>query len=242
MSKPAVDRTTWLPWGLRVVWIVIAAVGWPAVASAVDGRSDAVRAVAAVGATAIWVLGVAAMAIPATLALTATRVIVPLGPAIGLAALVGGGDTGECIELIVVGALASLVAMSGELGKVFVQASAYGDEDRYPLRPPLGFAVAAALAWVIWTAALVTGPLLLAARAWVPGAIITAVAAVATATLPRRWHQLSRRWLVLVPVGLVLHDPVVLGETLMIRRTDVAGVRLAPVGTEAADLTGPATG
>jgi hypothetical protein len=47
---------------------------------------------------------------------------------------------------------------------------------------------------------------------------------------------------VLVPAGLVLHDPVVLGETLMIRRSDVARVGLAPAGTEAADLTGPATG
>ena len=58
-------------------------------------------------------------------------------------------------RLVIVGALATLIAMSGELGRLFVQASAYGDEERHPLRPPLGFAIAAVLAWVVWASALV---------------------------------------------------------------------------------------
>ena len=37
------DRAVWLPWMLRVTWIAIAAVGWPAVTSAVSDRSDARR-------------------------------------------------------------------------------------------------------------------------------------------------------------------------------------------------------
>jgi hypothetical protein len=45
-----------------------------------------------------------------------------------------------------------------------------------------------------------------------------------------------------VPAGLALHDPVVLGETLMLRRSEIASIRLAPVDTNAADLTGPTTG
>ncbi|HWM20911.1 MAG TPA: hypothetical protein VNO51_14565 [Ilumatobacteraceae bacterium] len=232
----------WLPWMLRITWIAVAAVGWPAVSSAVGGRSDAVDWVATVGSVVAWIAGVVAMAIPATVSLTAVRVIVPLAPLAGLATLVGGGDTADGVETIVVGTLATLVAMSGEVGKLFVQASAYGDEERLPLRPPFGFAIAAVLAWVVWAGAVMTGPLLLAAKAWVPGGFVTALAIVAMATLPRRWHQLSRRWLVLVPAGLALHDPVVLGETLMLRRSEVARIRLAPADTEAADLTGPATG
>jgi hypothetical protein len=232
----------WLPWMLRVTWIAVAAVGWPAVSSAVSGRSEPVAIVANVGAVAAWVAGVGAMAIPATIALTAVRVIVPLAPLAGVATLVAGGDTADGIETVIVGLLATLVAMSGELGKLFVQASAYGDEERHPLRPPLGFGAAAVVAWVVWAGAVLSGPLLLAARAWVPGAIVTVVAVVTTVTLPRRWHRLSRRWLVLVPAGLALHDPVVLGETLMLRRSEVARIRLAPVDTEAADLTGPTTG
>ena len=232
----------WLPWMLRVTWIAVAAVGWPAVSSAVSGRSDAVATVATVGAVVVWVAGVGAMAIPATVALTAVRVIVPLAPLAGVATLVGGGDTADGVETVIVGTLAALVAMSGELGKLFVQASAYGDEERHPLRPPLGYAIAAVLAWVVWAGAVSSGPLLLAARAWIPGALVTALAVVTTATLPPRWHQLSRRWLVLVPAGLALHDPIVLGETVMLRRSEVARIRLAPADTEAADLTGPTTG
>ena len=57
-----------------------------------------------------------------------------------------------------------------------------------------------------------------------------------------RWHRLSRRWLVVVPVGLVVHDPLVLGETLMLRRNEIGSVALARASTEAADLTGPAGG
>ena len=50
---------------------------------------------------------------------------------------------------------------------------------------------------------------------------------------PRRWHQLSRRWLVFVPAGLVVHDPVVLAETLMVPRRQIVGrSRLVEVGPD----------
>ncbi len=235
-------QAEWLPWLLRAAWIAVAIVGWPAVSSAVRGRSDAVDVVATVGTTVAWVVGVVAMAVPATVSLTATRLVVPLAPLAGVATLQGGGDTAVGVELVIVGALATLVALSGEFGKLFVQASAYGDEDRHPLRPPLGLAVVAVLAWMVWAGAVLAGLLLLAAGAWISGAIVTALAITLTATLPRRWHRLSRRWLVLVPAGLALHDPVVLGETLMLRRSEVAWIRLAPADTDAADLTGPTAG
>ena len=73
----------------------------------------------------------------------------------------------------------------------------------------------------------------------------TLVVAAASWLLPRRWHQLSRRWLVTVPAGLVVHDPVVLAETLMVPRRQVTSVRLAELGhgaTDATDLTGPTPG
>jgi hypothetical protein len=47
---------------------------------------------------------------------------------------------------------------------------------------------------------------------------------------------------VLGPIGVEIHDPLVLAETVMLRRQELAGIRLAPADTEAADLTGPATG
>jgi hypothetical protein len=182
------------------------------------------------------------MAIPSLLALTATRAIVPLSTVVAVAAAVGGADG---IDVIVLGALAvvcTIVALSAEIGRAFVQASAYGDEQRFPLRPPFGYAVAAAVSWLLWAAALVSGPLLLAARSWIAGLAVCVLAVALVVFAAPRWHQLALRWLVLVPAGLVLHDPVVLGETLMLRGSQVRAVRLAPAGTTAADLTGPATG
>jgi hypothetical protein len=84
--------------------------------------------------------------------------------------------------------------------------------------------------------------LLLASRQWVAGVALTSVAVAGAVFLGPRWHRLSRRWFVLVPAGIVLHDPVVLADTLPLRTAQVAHVALAPADTQAADLTGPASG
>ena len=102
--------------------------------------------------------------------------------------------------------------------------------------------VAAVVTWMVWSAMIVAGPLLIAARSWIVGVPLTLLALVGTLVLAPRWHRLSRRWLVLVPAGIVLHDPVVLADTLSLRTNQVRRMRLAPEATEAADLTGPASG
>ncbi len=76
----------------------------------------------------------------------------------------------------------------------------------------------------------------------VVGIALSALALLALWVFPRRWHLLSRRWLVFVPAGVVVHDRVVLAETLMVRRVEVSKMQLALAGTGALDLTGPATG
>ena len=81
----------------------------------------------------------------------------------------------------------------------------------------------------------------LPATGW-SGIPVTAVAVAATAFVGPRWHKMSRRWLVLVPAGLVVHDPVVLADTLMVPTGQILGLGLARSDTEAADLTGPASG
>jgi hypothetical protein len=232
----------WLPWVLRILWIATGVAGSVAVVDAVDDRSAGVELVATWGGAAGWIAGVAAMAVPATLSLTATRVVVPLAVVAAIAALVGGAPAGTGALFAGLAIVATAVALSGELGRAFVQASAYGNEERFLLRPPLGFVAAAVLAWLLWSAALVAGALLTGARLWLVGVPLLLVAAAGAVVLGRRWHLLSGRWLVFVPAGLVLHDRVVLGETLMLRRSQVDRLRLAPADTEALDLTGPASG
>ena len=60
--------------------------------------------------------------------------------------------------------------------------------------------------------------------------------------LPVRLHRLSRRWLVKVPAGWVVHDDVVLSENLLIKTHEVVSMQLALEGSEAIDLTGMTRG
>jgi hypothetical protein len=148
------------------------------------------------------------------------------------------------LALLAPALVATVLVGAGDTGQVYVQSSAYGDERRFPLRPPLGYLVAAGLSWLVWVGAVVTAPLAWAAGAWIVAAVTTVLAALATWLLPRRWHQLSRRWLVAVPAGLVVHDPVVLAETLMIPRARIASVGLVPAARDdgSFDMTGPTPG
>jgi hypothetical protein len=135
-----------------------------------------------------------------------------------------------------------VLALSGDLGEVFAQGSAYGHERRLPLRPPAALLMALPLVWVPLAATALIGPLALAAQQWPLGIPVTLAGVALAVVLPRRFHRLSRRWLVLVPAGLVIHDHIVLAETTMIASTKVASAGLALVGTGAANLTGNAPG
>jgi hypothetical protein len=236
------DATRWVAWALRLGWVVTAVVGASAIEAAVDDRSAAVRSTVGIAAFTGWVVGVAAMAIPSTIGLTATRAVVPGSVVVAAEVAVEGAPGGLAAGFFAAAVVTTVVALSGELGLTFVQASAYGDEQRFPLRPPVGFGIAAVVSWAAWFASIGAAPLLLAARSWIVGLLVAALAVLGTVLLPGRWHRLSVRWFVVVPAGLVLHDPVVLAETLMLRRAQVAAVRLAPADTGAADLTGPASG
>lgn len=233
-----VERLT--PWLLRLLWLFTGLAGSIALDGAVgDGTAATVtRTLAGTG----WVIGVAAMTVPAVRSLTVVRAIVPLAVPASLAMWIGGAPAIDGALAVGSAALAAVVACSAELGRVFVQASAYGAEDRHPLRPPAAYLAAVLLAWLIAATGIVVGVGLVAAERWAIG-VACAVAGLGVAIWSApRWHRLARRWFVVVPVGLVVHDPLVLAETLMLRRHEVDSIRLAPGGTDAADLTGPAGG
>lgn len=227
---------------MRAAWIAVLWAAGAAIESATADRSDAVGAVALYGGLGLWVLAVAAMAVPTVAGLTGVRALVPLAPAASVVAWSTGADAVDAALFVGSAAIATVVAFSADVGRAFVQAAAYGDEDRHLLRPPVAYALASVVTWVLWAACTLAGPLLLAARSYLPGVPLTLLALVGAWWAWQRWHRLSRRWLVLVPVGVVVHDHVVLAETLMIRRQELRALRLAPATTEAADMTGPAAG
>ena len=230
-------------WGARVAWLVVAVVGGRAIGDALaDHDAGAARALTA-GAWVGWAVGAIALVVPSVATLTAARVVVPGAVAVAVASAIGGADAGPLAALGAPALVATVLVLAAEVGRAWVQASAYGDEQRFPLRPPLGYLVASVVTWTVWVSAVLVAAVAMVSASWLPGVAAGVVTVVGALVLPRRWHQLSRRWLVTVPAGLVVHDPVVLGETLMVPTANVTGLRLVKVGPDramdAADLTGP---
>jgi hypothetical protein len=241
-SPPPLERV--LPWALRATWVAVAVTGAGVVDRVLDGAG-----VDPTGATALrwaaglaWVAVVAALAVPAPSTLTAVRAGVPLAAVTAILCAISGGATVGAILFTGTAGLATVIALAAPIGSAFVQASAYGDEERFLLRPPLAFLVAATTAWAMWAAVVVVATIATARGAWIVAAVAALIVVLGGWQAGVRWHRLSRRWLVLVPAGLVVHDHLALAETLMIRRQAVALMGLAPAGTDAADLTGPAAG
>ena len=229
-------------WAARVAWIVVAVFGGAALQGAVAGRSDVVRWTTAIGGWAPWGAVMLTLAIPSVRSLTIARVVAPLALPVTIGAAVGGAEAIEVATLALPAGIALFAIFTADVGRQFVQASSYGDEGRLPLRFPVAAGTAAIVTWVMWAPSIVFGPLLLAAKSYLFGGLLSAIGLAGLILLVPRWHRFSRRWLVLVPAGLVVHDPVVLADTLMVRSDQLGGMRLAPVDTEAADLTGPASG
>lgn len=230
-----------LLWALRVETLALAPVMALAIGTATDGSAD----VAGIVATTAWGAAIAvlvlALVVPSPLGLTAVRVLLPATVPAAVVVLVAQPGAAGAATLVIA-LLATLTAFAAETAEAFVQASAYGDERRFPLRPPAALLPPMVVAWLVWCAATLGGIVLLAAQQWLPGVVVAAVAAGLTWLLARRFHRFARRWLVIVPAGVVVHDHVVLGETLLLQRPNIALARLAPATTEAADFTGPAAG
>lgn len=232
-------------WGARVAWLAAAVLGGRAVGAALADRSGPVQVAGTAGAWLGWAFGAMALAVPSVATLTVARAVVPAALAVTVATVIFGADADDVLALGLPALLASVLVAAAETGRTYLQASAYGDERRFGLRPPLGYLAATVTTWLVWVTAVITAWLAWPARAWWLAAATTLLAVAATMTLPRRWHQLSRRWLVFVPAGMVVHDPVVLSDSLLLTRAGIRRIAANEIGPGAVaglDLTGPTPG
>lgn len=215
-----------------VMWIVLAVVApWQELG---DTRTSAVALCLSVWGWTMWTLVTVALLVPSSISLTTMRIIVPVAV---VTSIVSAGPVAVFASIVV-----TVILFSALFADLMVQGDAYGDERRFCLRTPVPHMAPAVVAWVLLVAPIISGTLGLSAGQW-PWAIpLTIAGAVAVAIIPRRLHRLSRRWLVIVPAGVVLHDHVVLGETLMVMRTRIAGLRTTTGPDDAADLTGGVLG
>jgi hypothetical protein len=212
----------------------------PSMADALHAASEPVRTVASLGLWTGWALGVAAGLVPHPVSLTVLRLLAPAVVTSALAAAVAGSPSALAA---VWGLVTAAWAFTPGIGATWVNGPAYPNERRYPLRAP-GTLLAGPLllAWGLAVAAVAAGPLLLAARRWVAGGVALAVGLPLTWLLVRSMHNLSRRWAVFVPAGMVLHDPLTLLDPVLLQRSNVARLGPAEISTDALDLSQKAPG
>ncbi|WP_421118919.1 hypothetical protein ACE2AJ_16350 [Aquihabitans daechungensis] len=234
-------------WPLRALWVVLALAAAGPVADALDPRSTPVAATVAAAAWTTWGAALVALLVPRTLSLTIARILIPAG-AVGAIVVVAIGDDSTLADAVtvVVAALVIVAVLAPWTTDAFVDGSSYGPERRIALRTPLALVLLAVMTWVVVVTGVAGAVLLLAAAQWVAGAVAVAIGAAVAWFGARSIHQLSKRWLVLVPTGLVIHDPLVMPEPqLFLRQTmDRLGPAEGDVGETVTteDLTAGAAG
>jgi hypothetical protein len=230
-----------------VVWasrlsVIATGLAVPLLNNALRQMSSLTGISSTVGIWLLWSIALLCTLVPSSSALTAIRLALPTIFVIVAAAAVAIGISSGVAAALAISLLASLLIFSGDIGDSFVQLAAYGDERRYLLRCPPAMLLVQVLSWLVWLTLTIVAINLLASDALILGAIIAIAALLLAIVLPRRFHRFSRRWLVSVPAGLVIHDHVVLAETAMFMNNAVieVGIDLAP--SEAADLSGKCSG
>jgi hypothetical protein len=241
----------WAVWAARAAWAGAAVACGPVLAAALDDRSAPVRAVASVGLWAAWAIVLCASLVLHPVGLTALRLAAPaLLVAVGVAVAVAGAGGGAAdisgpsvVIALVVSLACGLAAFLPETALAFVNGPAYPNERRFPLRAPGPLLLGPLpLAWAASVGMPAAGALLLAARQWVAGSVVTSAGVALAFVLVRALHGLSRRWVVFVPAGLVLHDPMTLADPVLFLREEIVAFGPAEAGTAALDLTAKAFG
>jgi hypothetical protein len=234
------------PWAFRGAWLALAVGAGPAFADALDDASRPVQVVASVALWAAWAAVLAASLVPRATTLTVLRLSAPAPLAAAVvAALAGDAGPDDAVALaLAVAVLATTVLPA--TADAFVDGSSYGAERRFALRsPPALLLGPAPAAWLLAVAAPAGATLLLAARAWLAGALLAVIGAAGIRLGVPALHRLSRRWLVFVPAGVVVHDHLALADPVLLRRSTIRHVGPAPadaVEGGALDLTLGAAG
>ena len=232
-------------WAPALIWLSLPLTAGTSFAHALDQRSAPVTLTAAIGLWSIWVIGLIAALAPSSVSLTTMRIVMPASVvAAAWAALLApnGADLAESVALGVT-SMCAVLSLSAPVGYTFINGSSYGDERRFPLRPPGPVVLGPLeLVWVAMVASVLAGPLLLAAKQWISGAIISVLAVGLCVAGARALHQLSKRWLVFVPAGLVLVDRTTLLDALLVQRHVVSSIGIAEEDSAATDLSAGAIG
>ena len=232
-SAPPEDESTTLMrvrWIARAWWALLPLAASPVMVRGFDSASMHVRDTAYVIAWTAWLLGLVGLVMSREVGYTVVRALAPL---VAIAAVVG------CISAIVQGDITmligsftvSIVALATHLPIVLqaqLDAASYGAELRFPLKTPTVLWLGPIpLAWACIALGGVAGPLFIAGGHLAAGIAALVVGLPLAALAVRSLHTLSARWLVLVPAGVVVKDPMVLTYPILMPSDHIRAVTAA---------------
>ena len=244
--KKGPDARNITVWMVRIAWVLLALVPTP-IGDAVAASGRTAQVVFTLTAWLVWAVGVGAVAWLSPVSLTAIRSLAPLAVVGLVVATLSRPGLAEAAVLwplvaVALGVVAAFGAFLPDYAAAHVQASAYGAEIRLPLRVPVPQIAPIVLAWVLAVGSVAALLFALAGEVWWLAACFVAVAGLFVWVAATRLHRFARRWLVLVPAGIVVHDHLLLAETFMVKANAVTSVRIAESPGEALDLSGVTRG
>ena len=246
--KPTLQRREALPfqsmievWIFRALWLILPFTAGPIFSAAVEDSSDSFRIGVTIGLWALWAAMLIASMVPRTQTFTVLRIVAPAAFVATVWAAINARSDAEAWQLVlglVVAGIAAALALRSTVGDIFVDGSSYGDESRFLLGTPGALLLGPIqLVWAVIVSGALAGPLLLLAQQWLLGGILLVVGwALAFFAVPIL-DRLSKRWLVFVPAGVVVHDKTALREPQLFRKETIAAFGPAPTDTDVEDLS-----
>ncbi|MEX0663533.1 MAG: hypothetical protein WD598_02035 [Acidimicrobiia bacterium] len=229
-------------WLLRVAWITLPLSTGAAASDAIASFDEAARWVGAGLLFASWGAGAVAVLAPRPVGLTLLRATAPAYALLAIAALVANETDGlEGWGAVAITIVTAVLTSMPDIARAAANGIAYGNEERFPLRvPPALFIGPLPIVRVAVVVGAAAGPLLLADGEIAWGIVALVLGLPALVFGARALHGLSRRWLVLVPAGVVVVDPMTLAEPVLFVRRQVRTLHAAdvtvPIPGDAADL------
>ena len=213
---------THIAWPVRVLWI--------AIALAPNGFGNVAWILWAVVAIGTW--------IHHPISLTTIRCLAPIAVFYSSVYALSESLSSLNIAVVTCGIISLMLMYTADYGSAHVQAGAYGNERRFLLRIPAPVVLPTLITWALFATVLVVLENAVQSENYVLGIpLLLALIAMSWKFAPQM-HRLSKRWLVRVPAGWVVHDNLMLAENLLIRSHNLSSMDYALQGTEALDLSG----
>jgi hypothetical protein len=223
-------------WPARLVWLLASIVVGNGLAEGFEDRASGPALVVEILLWIAWFVVLVAVLAPSPRSLTIARIAGPATSGASVIATVAAGWSAAGVLAIGFASLFSALVYLPTFGDHMINGSAYGSERRMALRPlAIVLLGPAQLAWLLVFAGLVTGPILLLAERYVLAALAAIVGVAAVWAGSRVLHQLSRRWIVFVPAGFVIHDPMQIVDAVLFRRNQIMTLGPALVDPDSPD-------